>query len=188
MNASLEIINALLSQHSTSIETPFRALSEAVLSPKRASVGDPAIWVAGASPAGVARAARFADGLIVAAITPEAVADLTREIGAHPATAREEPSVAPGRAPRLTVALSATIARARSNAAAKDESLHVHSSAIAGDADAVVEALVRYVAAGVSHFLLSFGVESIEHTEDDAAWFAEQIIPKVVGKWVAPPI
>lgn len=179
-NAWLDINEALLSQGRASIETPFRRLREASMRPKRVGTGDPAIWVAGGSAAGVERAARYGDGLIVASITPEEVSTLVAAVPVRQVEP-ESTASAPGRSARLTIALSATIARGAATGSPPigHGRLHVHASAIGGEVREIAETLKAYVSAGVDHFILSFGTESLGKTREDARWFATEVAPRV---------
>lgn len=166
----LEIIRALFEQHSVDHEGTHRRLRGAVMYPKPAP-GDPALWIAGNSPAGARRAGRFGDGWIAAAVPPAEVSALLASIQEGRPTAAPRP---------FTVALSATIKRSEGGGDhAPDGGLHTHASAISGDAAKVAAELAEYVSIGVTHFLLSLGVGSLERVHEDIDWFASEVIPLV---------
>jgi len=168
-NEHLDIIEALLAEGPATVTGTSRSVVEAEAHPKPGAGDAPTIWVGGNSDAGARRAARYGTGWISSgALSPN---DIEAQMD----------TIQPQRQPFHAV-LTATIVREDAPAAADEPGehrIHQHASVIAGDAANVASQIGSYVAAGVSHFLLTFRSADLDAVRAQMRWFISDVAPLV---------
>lgn len=170
-NEHLDIIEALLAEGPATVTGTSRSVVEAEAYPKPGSADAPTIWIGGNSDAAAKRAARYGTGWISSgALSPQ---DVEAQMSA----------IQPQRQPFHAV-LTATVAREDLPAqpdAPGEHRIHQHASVIAGDAAHVARQVRSYVAAGVSHFLLTFRSADLDAVRAQMRWFISDVAPLVDG-------
>ncbi len=167
----LEILRAFLTKDEVNHEGATRNLRGASMHPQPAP--RPPLLYAGNSPVGARRAARLADGWIGASMPASAVRETVESMRAT----REEM----GLTEPFVIACSATIVREDAPATAESrgsdkEELHLHASALTGDAESIAGQLAEYVGAGVTHFQISLRASTLDELRDHMAWFTSEVV------------
>lgn len=168
-NEHLNIIEALFAEGPATVSGTSRSVVEAEAYPKPDARHGPIIWIGGNSDAAAKRAARYGSAWISSgALSPQEVED-------------QMLSIRPQRQPFHAV-LTATVARddlPAERAEPGEHRIHQHSSVIAGDAAAVSQQIRRYMASGVSHFLLTFRSSDLDALRAQMRWFISDVLPLV---------
>jgi alkanesulfonate monooxygenase SsuD/methylene tetrahydromethanopterin reductase-like flavin-dependent oxidoreductase (luciferase family) len=168
----LEIMMRLLTEDAVSFVGPTRALSDVSMNPQPEP--RPLLLYAGNVPVAAKRAARLADGWIGASMPVQELEETVEQIS----TLRTEL----GRSEPFLIAYSVTIVRddgAGSGATDANENLHLHATTVSGDANRVAELLAQYVEAGVELFQVSLRASTLEELDDNLAWFADEVLPRM---------
>jgi alkanesulfonate monooxygenase SsuD/methylene tetrahydromethanopterin reductase-like flavin-dependent oxidoreductase (luciferase family) len=168
-NEYLDIIQALARDNGATVEGAFRTVRDAHANPKADFPNEPPVWIGGNSVAAMRRAARYGRGWIFSgALSPVA---LREQLGSA------EPVTAP-----FDVVLTATAARQEGQPAAPDgdgHSIHQHASVMSGSAEEVAQQMQDYLAAGVTHFLLTFRSTQLAELKSQMRWFATDVRPRL---------
>ncbi len=140
-------------------------------------------WIAGGSPAAYRRAARWADGWMVTAKSPEKFAEQRRDLYATLAeVGRAESSITCAAQVSITVeasydeALRVAARTLEHRLGGVEEGL---KAAAIGTPEQAIEKLQAYIDAGVTHFGLKIVAHSLEHYLTTAQRIAEEVICKL---------
>jgi alkanesulfonate monooxygenase SsuD/methylene tetrahydromethanopterin reductase-like flavin-dependent oxidoreductase (luciferase family) len=169
----LKVIQALFSEDRVTSTGGFRPLTDAEMYPKPRP-GDLSIWVAANGPVGVRRAARLGDGWIVGSpqLSEFKVAvDTYRKARGQVGRSLSAPAIA----------LSLTVDRDQGTAAPDGPELHRHAYTLRGTSAEVAAALGTYVAAGATHFLMTFPSATLSELAQKMDWFATEVRPHVTA-------
>jgi probable F420-dependent oxidoreductase len=183
----LEIIGRLWREETVDFEGVHYHLSGASISPKPVQ-SDLPMWIGGSSDAAIRRTARFGTGWQAGAETPGQVSDVIAGIRA--AAAAEGRTIdddhygagIPFRFGRADDPGLDRLFEAYRKRTGRDP---LHYFAI-GDAEAVVERIAAYVAAGVSKFILRPAARGDDEMIDQTRRLLEQVLPRVAARWPKP--
>jgi alkanesulfonate monooxygenase SsuD/methylene tetrahydromethanopterin reductase-like flavin-dependent oxidoreductase (luciferase family) len=163
----LTIMRELFTRDLASHAGAYRSIDGASFYPKP-PVGAPPLWIGGNSPAAVRRAREFGSGWIMSqAVSPS---DVALHLGAG--------EVSAGAAP-LSAVLTATVAPGAADELVQEDAhrVHRHPSVVRGDPAEVAAGLSEYIAAGVTHLLLSFRADDVPSLQRHMRWFSEEVRP-----------
>jgi probable F420-dependent oxidoreductase len=173
---SIPLLRALWSGRPVTHEGRFYPLREAVMAPAPVQAGGPPVWIAGRSPAALARTARCGDGWIGIFCSPTrygaAVRDVTRlcaETGRHPAelTFAHYLWMRPGRIrEQATAAAREYLERSYARPFTADQ---VPRFCAAGTGDDLREQVAEYAAAGCQYLIAKPACEPGELADQCAA-------------------
>ncbi len=168
-NEYLEIIQALARDDGATVEGAYRTVRDAHVNPKSDFPNQPQVWVGGNSVPALKRAARYGRGWIFSGTL-------------SPMTLREQLQSAEPAAATFDVVLTATAARQDGQPAEGDgegHGIHQHASVMSGSAEEVARQMQDYVAAGVTHFLLTFRSTELAELKSQMRWFATEVRPRL---------
>ena len=169
MEEYLRLIDDLVDSGMVTFDGEFRSLAGARFHPTAAAVGRPPIWIAGNAAPAIRRAARFGDGWISVAKSPEELGECVAMLKEHLGSGRRDA----GRP--FHVAMSTTVVREDAGRAAR-AGLHEHRRVVRGDAAEICADLAAYADAGVDTFILTFGANALEEVHEDLEWFASEVV------------
>jgi probable F420-dependent oxidoreductase len=184
----LEIIGRLWREDSVDFAGVHYHLSGASISPKPVQPDLP-MWIGGSSEAAIRRTARFGTGWQAGSETPEEAAVVITRIRAEAA--------ALGRAiddDHYGVGLPFRFGRADDPALVPLFEAYRRRTGrnplqyfAIGDAEAIVEAIARYVAAGVSKFILRPAARGDEEMMAQTRRLIEEVLPRIALRWPKAP-
>jgi alkanesulfonate monooxygenase SsuD/methylene tetrahydromethanopterin reductase-like flavin-dependent oxidoreductase (luciferase family) len=152
---------------------PYRTVREAEMYPKPAP-GDLPIWLHGSGPLGIKRAARHADGWIAGSpLVPEFITAVDAFRKARPADRSEDSPIA------VSLRVDRSSEGGRSDATD-------HGFVHRGRAEDVARTLGEFVAAGVTHVLLTFPARTVDELVAKMDWFASEVRPQIRTKSAQP--
>jgi probable F420-dependent oxidoreductase len=196
MEETIEALRQIFDQRRASFDGQYVRFSEIEVYPKPVQQPFP-IYLSGSSPAGIARAARIANGWIVAGVSPdrakETIGTLREEIANAGRDEQEVETCA-----QVWVCIGETESDARS---ALRRSQHFQRLAalspttdlveleanfaarnLLGTPDQVAEQVERYRSAGVDHLALVFLAASVDELIDQVGIFARTVLSSTRGE------
>ena len=183
----LEIIGRLWREETVDFEGVHYHLSGASISPKPVQ-SDLPMWIGGSSGAAIRRTARFGTGWQAGAETPEDIGGVVSAIRAA-AIAEGRPidddhygAGIPFRFGRADDPGLDRLFEAYKKRTGRDP---LRYFAI-GDADAVVERIAAYVAAGISKFILRPAARGDDEMLSQTRRLIEEVLPLVAARWPKP--
>ena len=181
LDESLQVIRALFTQPVVDFAGRFYRLREARFDLPPLTAGGPPIWVGGRSAPALRRAGRLGDGWLAFVVTPEQFAASWQSVKAHcRAAGRDAEALTPGL--QLWCQFDDDPAAARAVLAHSIEVMYripysrFERYCIAGDAEAWVEKLRQFAAAGVQHFNLVLAGGDVL---TQLVRIAEQVLPQL---------
>ena len=183
----LEIIGRLWREETVDFEGVHYHLSGASISPKPVQPDLP-MWIGGSSEAAVRRTARFGTGWQAGAETPDQVADVIAGIRAAAAAegrAIDDDHYGAGIPFRFGRADDPGLDRLFEAYKKRTGRDPLRYFAI-GDAEAVVERIGAYVAAGISKFILRPAARGDEEMLTQTRRLIEEVLPLVAVRWPKP--
>jgi probable F420-dependent oxidoreductase len=183
----LEIIRRLWREEAVDFEGVHYRLSGASISPKPVQADLP-MWIGGSSEAAVRRTARFGTGWQAGTETPEQVAPVIASIRAAAAAegrAIDDDHYGAGIPFRFGRADDPGLDRlfeAYRRRTGRDPSRYF----AIGDADAVLDRIAAYVAAGMSKFILRPAARGDEEMLAQTRRLIEEVLPLVAIRWPKP--
>jgi probable F420-dependent oxidoreductase len=183
----LEIIGRLWCEETVDFEGVHYHLSGASISPKPVQPDLP-MWIGGSSEAAIRRTARFGTGWQAGAETPDQVAGVIAGIRAAAAAegrAIDDDHYGAGIPFRFGRADDPGLDRLFDAYRKRTGRDPLRYFAI-GDADAVVERIAAYVAAGISKFILRPAGRGDEEMLSQTRRLIEEVLPLVAARWPKP--
>lgn len=188
----LAVVRLLFKERRAHFEGKYYRFPEIEVYPK--PVQDPLpIYLSGNSPAAIRRAARIADGLIVAGVSPEQAREAVRQLRLAMVHAGRDPASAQVCVQAwISIADAESIARERLMASQHFQRLRaLHPGAVPemlvrsfeeqnliGTPEAVCKRIEAYVASEVDHLGLIFLAPDIEHLVDAMRCFARHVLSR----------
>jgi probable F420-dependent oxidoreductase len=183
----LEIIGRLWREETVDFEGVHYHLSGASISPKPVQPDLP-MWIGGSSEAAIRRTARFGTGWQAGAETPDQVADVIAGIRAAAAAegrAIDDDHYGAGIPYRFGRADDPGLDRLFDAYKRRTGRDPLRYFAI-GDAEAIVERIAAYIAAGITKFILRPAARG----DDEMLWqtrrLIEEVLPMVAARWPKP--
>ena len=183
----LEVIRRLWSEDKVDFEGVHYHLSGASLSPKPVQPDLP-MWIGGSSEAAIRRTARFGTGWQAGAEAPDQVAGVIAGIRAAAAAegrAIDDDHYGAGIPFRFGRADDPGLDRLFEAYRKRTGRDPLHYFAIGG-AEAVVERIAAYVAAGISKFILRPAARGDEEMLSQTRRLIEEVLPLVAARWPKP--
>jgi probable F420-dependent oxidoreductase len=184
---ALEIIGRLWREETVDFEGVHYHLSGASISPKPVQP-DLSMWIGGSSEAAIRRTARFGTGWQAGAETPDQVTGVIAGIRAAAAAegrAIDDDHYGAGIPFRFGRADDPGLDRLFEAYKKRTGRDPLHYFAI-GDAEAVVERIAGYVAAGISKFILRPAARGDEEMLSQTRRLIEEVLPLVAARWPKP--
>jgi probable F420-dependent oxidoreductase len=183
----LEIIGRLWREETVDFEGVHYHLSGASISPKPVQPDLP-MWIGGSSEAAIRRTARFGTGWQAGAETPDQVAEVIAGIRAAAAAegrAIDDDHYGAGIPYRFGRADDPGLDRLFEAYKKRTGRDPLRYFAI-GDAEAVVERIAAYVAAGISKFILRPAAHGDDEMLSQTRRLIEEVLPLVAARWPKP--
>ena len=184
---ALEIIGRLWREETVDFEGVHYHLSGASISPKPVQPDLP-MWIGGSSEAAIRRTARFGTGWQAGAETPDQVADVIAGIRAAAAAegrAIDDDHYGAGIPFRFGRADDPGLDRLFEAYKKRTGRDPLRYFAI-GDAEAVVDRIAAYVAAGISKFILRPAARGDDEMLSQTRRLIEEVLPLVAARWPKP--